>query len=174
MSRNFLVSLFCCLMAVSLSMPVYAKTLSPRKIMSSGKWTAYVIIENGSKVCYMVSQPVKEEGKYKRRGDVYALVTHRPSENTKDVFSYIAGYSYKPGSYVNVTIDSKKFKLFTQNDTAWTPDPDSDKKLSAAIRGGSKMIVKGTSSRGTLTKDTISLKGSSAAYKAISKECGIK
>ena len=146
----------------------------PRQIgTTSGKWTAYVLVEKGQKVCYMVSQPIKAQGKYTSRGDIYALITHRPSENTKNVFSYITGYKYKSGSKVTVKVNGKTFELFTQDDTAWTPDPESDRKLAEAIRAGSSMVVKGTSSRGTLTTDTFSLSGSSDAFRKISKECGV-
>lgn len=151
----------------------FAKTLKPRLLIQDGDWKAYVLVEGGQKVCYMVSQPVKEEGKYSSRGDIYALVTHRPAEGTTDVFSYIAGYRYKDGAEVNLSVDGRSFKLFTQGDTAWAEDPATDKKISASIRAGSKLVVKGASSRGTQTTDTFSLKGSGGAYKAISKECGV-
>jgi hypothetical protein len=45
-------------------------------------------------------------------------------------------------------------------------------KLMAAMRQGSKMVVKGTSRRGTLTTDEFSLKGLSAALDKIASECG--
>ncbi|MCB1783911.1 MAG: hypothetical protein KDI13_07930 [Alphaproteobacteria bacterium] len=154
--------------------PSYAHADAPKKIGQYGDWAGYVLFEDGKQVCYMVSQPVKAEGKYSSRGDVFILVTHRPAENTRDVFSYIAGYSYKPGSDASVTIDGREYVLFTQGDTAWAPDAAADHKLSQAIMNGSKMVVKGTSTRGTLTTDTYSLKGSTAAHKAISKECGIR
>jgi len=121
----------------------------------------------------MASQPSSAEGNYTRRGDIFALVTHRPAEGTKDVFSYITGYTYKPGSDAIVKIGSNSFTLFTQDETAWTPDGETDVKLARAIRAGSNMTVKGSSSRGTLTTDTFSLKGSGAAHDAISQECGI-
>lgn len=143
----------------------------PRLLASHGDWDAYVFIENGNKVCYMASKPTKDEGKYTRRGDIYALVTHRPAEGTKNVFSYITGYTYKRGSDATLEIDGKKIKLFTQDDTAWAPDSETDKNISGAIQAGSRMVVRGTSSRGTLTKDTFSLRGSSKAYERISKEC---
>ena len=146
---------------------------SPKQIGKYGDWTSYSLSENGSKVCYMVSKPVKAQGKYTNRGEIFALITHRPSESTKDVFSYITGYTYKTGSDATVTIDGERYVLFTQDDTAWAPDANADSKLAKAIQTGSKMIVKGTSARGTLTTDTYSLKGSGAAYKAISKECKI-
>jgi len=145
----------------------------PRLIATHGDWAAYVFIENGNKVCYMASQPKKAEGNYTRRDEQFALITHRPAEGTKDVFSYITGYTYKPGSDATATIDGERFVLFTQDDTAWAPDAETDTKMAEAIQAGSKMVVEGTSSRGTLTTDTYSLKGSSAAHKAITKECGV-
>ena len=146
----------------------------PRELGTFGKWSAYVFTEGGNKVCYMASEPDKAEGNYTRRGKVYALITHRPAEGTKNVFSYITGYPYKAGSEVTVKIDSNSFTLFTQDETAWAPDATTDNKLSTAIRKGSKMVVKGRSKRGTLTTDTYSLKGSAAAHDAISKECGVR
>lgn len=150
-----------------------ASASDPQKIGDYGDWSAYSFNENGNKVCYMVSQPKQAKGNYTKRGDVFALVTHRPGEKTKNVFSYITGYTYKKGSDVTVDVNGTKFTLFTQNDMAWTPDETSDNRLTDAIRKGSKMIVKGTSSRGTLTTDTFSLKGSGGAHDAINKACGV-
>lgn len=159
------------LTAVAFSGQTYAA--DPRLIGDYSDWSAYVFTEGGNKVCYMASKPKKEEGDYTSRDPVFALITHRPAEGSKNVFSYITGYTYKPGSDVSVKIDSTNFTLFTQDQTAWTPDADTDNKLANMIRKGSRMVVKGTSSRGTLTTDTFGLKGSSAAHEAISKECGI-
>ena len=168
-SEFFLVTL--CVVMLSPS-PVSAAT--PTQIGKHSDWTAYTLTEKGNTVCYMVSRPVKAQGKYTNRGEIFALVTHRPAESTKDVFSYITGYSYKPGSDATVDIDGARHVLFTQDDTAWTPDASADSKLAKAIQTGSKMVVRGTSSRGTLTTDTYSLKGSGAAYKAISKACNVR
>jgi hypothetical protein len=146
----------------------------PKLISTHGDWTAYSFKEGPGTVCYMASQPKKAEGKYSKRDPVFALVTHRPAENTKNVFSYIAGYAYKPGSDVTLTIDDKTFTLFTHKDMAWAKDADTDNKISDAIQKGSKMVVKGTSLRGTLTTDTFSLKGSGDAHDAIGKACKVK
>lgn len=161
------------LIAAMVAAPGIARADQARPIGTFGNWTAYVFTEDGKKVCYMASQPTKAEGNYSKRGEVHALVTHRPAEGTKNVFSYITGYAYKPGSDVTVTIDSERFTLFTQDDTAWAPDAATDEKLAQALRKGSRLVVKGTSSRGTQTTDTFGLKGSGAAHDAIAKECGI-
>lgn len=148
-----------------------AQASEQRLLGKFGDWQAFSFDEKGSKVCYMASQPKSAKGKYASRGDVFALVTHRPAEGTRNVFSYIAGYSYKAASDVTLKIDSQKITLFTQDDTAWALDAKTDNKIAEALQKGSKMTVVGTSSRGTLTTDTFSLKGSTAAYDAISKEC---
>jgi hypothetical protein len=71
-------------------------------------------------------------------------------------------------------IDGKQFSLFTDDDTAWGGDAKVDSALVAAMKAGATMIVKGTSARGTLTTDTYSLAGFTAAHKAIDKACDVK
>ncbi len=152
--------------------PVIAQTNNAQIISVHGNWTAYAFIENGNKVCYMTSMPITDAGDYNSRGDIAAFVTHWPKQNSKDVFSYVAGYPYKKGSDVSVQIGGQTFSLFTQGEMAWAPDVNTDKRIISAIKKGSKMVVKGTSSRGTLTTDTYSLSGSTAAYNAITTTCG--
>lgn len=143
----------------------------PKLLGTYGDWSSYLYTESGHKVCYMASTPTKAVGNYTRRGDVIVFITHRPAEGTKDEFSYMTGYPYKESSSASVKVAGKTFTLFTQEETAWTTDSQTDRNLIAAIRKGSKMTVKGRSKRGTLTTDTFSLKGSSAAHEAITKEC---
>ncbi len=150
-----------------------AHAASPQKIGQYKDWTAYHFTENNGKVCYMVSQPKKAKGNYSKRGNIFAVVTHRPAEKSKNVFSYIAGYDYKPGSEVKVSIGKQHFTLFTQGDSAWAIDNATDNRITNAIKRGSSLTVEGTSSRGTKTVDTFGLSGSSSAYKAISSKCGI-
>lgn len=153
---------------------ITAHAAEPKAIGEFGDWIAYVYMEENNKVCYMVGKPGKEEGNYTKRGNVYALITHRPAEKSKNVFSFVAGYPYKTGSEVTVSIGNQRFKLFTQNETAWAPDSATDNRLISAIRSGNQMVVNGVSAQGTATTDTFGLKGSSAAHTAISKECGIR
>lgn len=150
-----------------------ARASESKLISTHGDWSVYSFTENGNKVCYMAAKEKKAEGNYSSRGEIFALITHRPAEGSKNVFSYIAGYPYKEGSEVSVQVGSEKFTLFTQDETAWAADADADNRLTDAIRKGSTMVVKGVSRRGTQTTDTFGLSGSGDAYAAISKECGI-
>lgn len=161
-----------CAPVVLAAAPAYAG--EPKLLATEGKWSAYSFIENKKKVCYILSQPEKAEGKYGSRGEIYALITNRPADGSRNVFSYIAGYPYKPGSDVTVKIDGHSFTLFTQDDTAWAPDAATDTKIAEAMSKGSSMVVTGVSARGTETLDTYSLVGSGAAHKAMAAECETK
>lgn len=138
-----------------------------------GAWSAFSFSENGKKACYMASQPTKDEGDYSKRGDIFAIVTHRPAEDRKDEVSIVAGYTFEKDSSVAVSIDGKRYKFFTQGDGAWAPDSKTDAELVQRMIKGSRMVVKGTSSRGTGTTDTYSLKGFTKAYRTISEACGV-
>ena len=149
-----------------------AAQAAPELIGMFGDWEAYTATESGSKICYMGSAPKKAEGDYSQRGRTVLLVTHRPKEKEKGVVSVTAGYTYKNGSEVTVNIDGTGFKLFTSGGHAFA-DEGKDATLVGAMIRGSDMVVKGTSSRGTLTTDTYSLSGFTAAWKAIGKACGV-
>lgn len=159
-------------MALALSGgPAAAQSAQPRLLSTHGGWSAFTFEENRAPVCYMIARPAKSEGRYRTRGEVFAMVTHRPQEDSLDVVSITAGYTYQANSRVTVRIGRERFTLQPNGDMAWTTTPEDDRKLAAAIRAGSTMIVEGTSSRGTATKDTFSLTGTGAAYKAISEAC---
>lgn len=151
--------------------PASAQDNEIKRLGSYRDWSAYATQQNGGQVCYMVSEPKKEEGNYDRRGEVYAMVTHRPNEGTFDTVSFIIGYPFDEDKPVTVNIDGNKFTLFPHNDTAWAPDKQTDKALVQSMIKGRQMIVKGTSSRGTLTTDTYSLLGFTNAHQTIDKAC---
>lgn len=162
------------LAALLASPAVRAQTGQPKLLSTHGPWSAFSFEENRAPVCYMIARPSKSEGRYRSRGEVFAMVTHRPQEDSLDVVSITAGYTYQSNSRVTVRIGRERFTLQPNGDMAWTTTPEDDRKLAAAIRAGSTMIVEGTSSRGTATKDTFSLTGTGAAYKAISDACGLQ
>ena len=148
-----------------------AAAQSVEEIGSFQDWSAYSYSSEGQKICFMSSNPTQARGNYTRRGDIFTMVTHRPARNTRDVVSVEAGYTYEEGSSVSVAVGDKSFTLFTQGGNAWAPDSAADRSLVAAMKAGIDMVIKGTSSRGTATTDTYSLRGFTAAYEAISKAC---
>ncbi len=159
-------------------------TGSPKSLGIFGNWSAYTAHEGDQEVCYMLlishpnqPPPLKTRGKVKdkaaKRGSIYLMITERPAEGSKDVVSYTAGYNFKPISDVKIELGKTQFSLFTQNDTAWSRDATTDRALAAAIRFGKSMRVTGVSVHGQTLTDTLDIKGSSAAYTAIGKACGL-
>jgi hypothetical protein len=136
-----------------------------------GAWSAFRFIENGNTACYIASQPTKDEGDYKKRGDIYALVAHRPAEGRRDEVSILAGYDYKKDSLVEIKIGGLTKRLFTLDDSAWAADKETDEAMVQAMIKGSTMVVIGTSARGTVTTDTYSLRGFTKAYQAANGAC---
>ncbi len=162
------------LLAVFFSSISYAATdtTQPRQLKVYGDWGVYVYEENGHKVCFMAAAPYKSEGKYTKRGEIFTFITNWTEDGTKNVFNVLTGYNYKTGSMVHVSIDGKKYLLpTTKGEMAWSDNSSTDNALANAIQKGSKMLIKGTSQRGTLTTDSYSLKGSGNAYKAMNKAC---
>jgi len=140
-----------------------------------GDWTAYEDGSGANKICYMGSSPQKSQGNYTRRGSIFFLVSHRPGDKVRGEVALETGYPFKKGSDATAVIDGKTtFKLFTQGESAWNSGAGADRKMVAAMKKGGRMVVKGRSQRGTLTTDTYSLKGFTAAFDAISRACPAK
>ena len=69
-----------------------ALAAAPQVLGEYGDWVAYYYRDSAGPVCYMASTPKKDEGKYTKRGDIYAVVTHRPNEKSFDVVNFNAGH----------------------------------------------------------------------------------
>ena len=153
-----------------------ANAAAGRKSLGTfGDWSAYTMEDHGQKICYMASVPQKSTGKYTKRGEVFLIVSHHPSQKAFNTVSLTAGYNYKKNSSVEVKIDKNKpMDMFTDDDTAWASSTRQDNKLVSLMRAGNEVVFKGTSARGTLTTDTFSLKGCTKAANAIDKACGRK
>ena len=65
--------------------------------------------------------------------------------------------------------NNSRFNFFGKEDSAWTSDKD--KEVIFAMKKGITLIVEGYSSRGTLTVDTYTLKGFTAGFNKLSKDC---
>ena len=162
----------CVLSTLIIAFAAPARAEQPKVLGEYGDWTAWTYNEGGNLICYMSSTPKKDEGKYNKRGDIYVIITHRPAEKAFDEVSFVAGYTFKSGASPVIKIGNQSFRnTFTEGDKAWMTSNTEDKNVIAAMKRGSRMIVDGTSSRGTATKDTYSLKGFTSAYNAISAKC---
>jgi hypothetical protein len=153
---------------------VLAAPSGATSILASKSWTAYKSGDGAGKMCFVASQPT--DTKYdppgvKSRDPAYFMITTIPGKKIRNEASTIIGYKFKGGAKVTVDVGGTKFTMFTENDNAWIENPADESALVNAMRAGSTMSVQGTSSRGTVSTDTYSLSGVSAALDAIAKEC---
>lgn len=137
-------------------------------------WQAYSETTKSEKICYLMGKPSKSEPASAKRSAVYASVTHRPGEKRTNEVSFTSGYLFKEGSEADLTVDGKKFTLFTNKDGAWARDAATDKAVVDALAKGKQAIIKGTSARGTATTDTYTLAGFAPALAQIDKACGVR
>jgi hypothetical protein len=146
---------------------------NPNLLGVSGDWEAFTYEAEGSKVCYVYSQPKKSEASKKTggRGPIYFMVTHWPGKKVKAQPSTFIGYTFKEGTDVKLTIDTRDFILYPVDNMAWTDKVETERAILAAMKSGRAMSVSGTSAKGTLTKDSYSLSGISAAMDTIDGAC---
>lgn len=137
-------------------------------------WGAYIASPGGKKVCFALAKPkeMKASREGAKRDQAYIFVATRPEESVKNEISVILGYPLKKDADAIAEVGSAKFAMFTQNDGAWIKNAAEEPQLIEAMRKGSDLIVKGTSTRGTETTDTYSLMGVSNALDRVAKECG--
>jgi hypothetical protein len=137
------------------------------------KWMAFAEKEAKGKLCAAFAEPSTSTYSQPIKGRDPALffLTRFPSKNVRTEGSTALGYPVAANAKVVVQIDdAQTFTMFAEKDTAWLPD-ERDAALVDAMRKGDEMIVRGTSRRGTVTTDTYSLEGVTAAVNAITKAC---
>ena len=154
-------------------LPVTASAKDKTDLLGSfRKWDAFKLTAtNGGVTCYMISTPTRMAPKGANRGKVYTTITHRPKMKIKNEVNVIVGYPFLLNKSVTATVDNRSFSMFTDGDGAWLRTPKEDSAMVAAMKRGNALVFRGTSKRGTATRDTYSLSGFTAAYNAITKAC---
>ncbi len=158
------------------ALPLAAQELA--MVDSETNWSVYVA--ESPKECFIVSKPTdwsaQRDGQAVtvRRGDIRFYISIIPGEQISSEPSFLAGYPLRQDAPVEMKIKDATISLYPNADInaeyAW-PRPDDDAGLIAAMRGGSEAIVVGTSARGTITTDTFSLIGFTAAYEKATEMC---
>ena len=132
---------------------------------TNGDWSVYT---DGKGVCYIASIPTSEDGNFKERGQPYVLVSGKGKVDEVNISS---GYPFRTATDAELSVEGKRFKLFTKDKTAWAKSAADDKSIVAAMKNGSKMEVKGVSIKASYSTDSYSLKGFGAAYKRLKQLC---
>lgn len=149
-----------------------SKAPETKKLGDFKKWQAYQLDAKDGRICYLHGLPSKQEPANAKRGEIYLLVTHKPAKKIRNEVSIFFGYPLKDKSSVEASVEKDRIALFTHEQAAWAPDPETDAKLVETFKRGRALVVKGESDRGTKTTDTYDLTGFGDALKAIDKACG--
>ena len=152
---------------INLIVVLYVALPSSLMALDAGRWS----FEKADQYCYIGSLAIDTDlSSEKIRGDYYILV-YKNIGNPDIVVQIEAGYNYKIPSNITVHIDKGEYEFYTTEDlptAAWTEE---DNKVIFAMKKGLELKVTGESSRGTITNDTYTLKGFTAAYNKLSNEC---
>lgn len=144
----------------------------PEQLGSFGEWGAYAAQSGRNRTCYALGQPKERAPKTKLKDSAaYIFISTRPSENVHNEVAINLGYPTKDGSAAVADIDGDSYELITKGTNAWVKDQAREREFVGALRGGSKLIVKASSSRGTSTTDSYSLRGLSEALARAVQEC---
>jgi hypothetical protein len=171
--RSILRTIAVGVLAAAVTVPASGQT----RVDAKRDWSIFEAGQGASKVCWIVSQPKSTSASrggqtvQVNRGDIFLMVAIRPSDNVRNEVSFLAGYPFKEGSNVTVTVGSDNYTLFTNGENAWTQSGAEDDQITAAFRAGTDARVTGESSRGTMTRDTFSLSGFTAALDAARQRC---
>jgi invasion protein IalB len=141
-----------------------------------GDWGAYSATPGGQKVCFALAKPASSVDVPANRrtaaNPVYLFISTRPAEKvTNEVSVLVTGYEFKPNSEASVTVGGAAFPMYTQKDGAWVKNAAEEAKLLDTMRKAGDVVIKATTSRGTQTTDTFSLKGLSQAVDRAAQEC---
>ena len=161
--------------AAIIASPVVAQETSTNRVGAETDWSVFV--EENPKQCWIVSAP-KETVNRKddrivavRRGEILRYVSYWPEEQIAGQVSFTGGYPFAEGSTVTMDISGTSFELFTTGESAWAPSNEDDRKITTAMKRGAQAVIVGRSSRGTVTTDTFSLLGFTAALEDAEKRC---
>ncbi|MEP4980980.1 hypothetical protein [Ascidiaceihabitans sp.] len=153
-----------------------AQDQSSNRVAAKTDWSVFV--EDNPTECWGVSTPKEivnsRDGRVvaATRSQILLMVFYRPSAQAKGQVAFTGGYPFAGGSTVNMNISGNEFELFTDGEWAWPASPADDAKIVTAMKRGASAIVTGRSGRGTVTKDTFSLLGFTAAVEDAEKRCG--
>ena len=153
-----------------------AQDQSTNRVAANTDWSVFV--EDDPTECWGVSTPKEtvntRDGRVVavNRGQILFMVFYRPSAGANGQVAFTGGYPFRSGSTVNVNISGNEFELFTEGEWAWPASPEDDARIITAMKRGADAIVTGTSGRGTVTKDTFSLLGFTAAIEDAAARCG--
>lgn len=133
-------------------------------------WTAWTDADGDSKICYVSSTPQTIAPTNVNRGPIHFIVTIRPT-NRNEVATIVGYPIHETEPNASTSVDGRSYPMVTQGESAWLASIEDEPGFVDAMRAGATMVVKATSTRGTNTVDSYSLRGVTAALNKANEEC---
>ncbi|MEM6483051.1 MAG: invasion associated locus B family protein [Pseudomonadota bacterium] len=162
-------------MILGTAISVTAQEESTNQVAAKTAWSIFE--ESEPKECWAVSSPTEtvntRDGRVVavRRGDILLMTFFRPGADVAGQVTFTGGYPFAGGSTVNINISGQEFEMFTEGEWAWPASTSDDAKIVAAMKRGTDAVLTAQSARGTVTKDTFSLLGFTAAFDEAEQRC---
>ncbi len=164
-----------CAVLALVATDVWAQEESTNQVAAKTAWSVFE--DKDPRECWAVSAPTEtvntKDGRVVavRRGDILLMTFFRPDAGVRGQVTFTGGYPFAGGSTVNVNIGGNEFEMFTEGEWAWPASTADDAKIIAALKRGASAVLTARSGRGTITKDTFSLSGFTAAVEEADKRC---
>ena len=152
-------------------LPLAASAQEAKSLGTFNAWTAWQGSDANGVVCYISAQPESSEPAGVNRDPIHFLVIHRKGLGTKNEVQTLIGYPFNANPAASANVDGKAYPMVTEGGAAWLASAGDEGGFVTSLKAGSKLVVKGTSQRGTKTTDTYSLSGVTAAMNEIDKAC---
>ncbi|RUT29379.1 hypothetical protein EMQ25_14765 [Arsenicitalea aurantiaca] len=157
-------------MCVGLAAPAGAQEAT--SLGTFNAWTAWQSTDANGVMCYISSTPSDSQPGNVNRGAIHFLIIHRKGLGTRNEVQSLIGYPFNTSNAnASATIDGRAYPMVTEGEAAWLASASDESGFVQSFRAGSRLVVRGTSQRGTNTTDTYSLSGSAAAMDAIDRAC---
>jgi len=142
----------------------------PSSIGRFEDWEAVTLSERGQKVCYAFTRAAASSPAVQGRGEVVLIVTHRG--RSRDEVAVRAGYTYpanaEPAGTVEAAGGNIALAFFAAGEAAFARDRAA---AVAAFERGRALRLAGPGPRGGTVTDMFSLRGFTAARRAINEAC---
>ncbi|WP_144299670.1 hypothetical protein [Elioraea rosea] len=142
----------------------------PSSIGRFDDWEAATLSERGQKVCYAFTRAAASAPAVQGRGEVVLVLTHRG--RSRDEVAVRAGYTYpnnaEPAGTVEASSGNIALAFFAAGEAAFARDRAA--AVNAFERGRSLRLA-GPGPRGGTVTDVFSLRGFTAARRAIGEAC---
>ena len=142
----------------------------PQQVGTFGDWGAFTAQGKG-KTCYALAEPRDRLPASLKRDKAYIFISNRPGENVRSEVSIIMGFAMKDNSDAKAEIGTTTFDLICKGTNAWVKNAAKEGEFIEALKRGSKLVIKASSTKGSLNTDSYSLGGLSEALARVQKDC---